>query len=285
MSAALDEARSFAESVAGVLSRHPGPVTRWAPGAACTLDGRELTAALDALGWAGLAGDRSLATCAGLAGIELGRACAPLHLVDRLLGGSPLAGDLVRSLAPLSAVLTPVETGPARRSVVAAVPCPSAAGLDVHRVTALGDAVRVPREEWEPGWAAWLAAGVGYLAGLGAGALDLTLPYVTQRRAFGTMLGQLAPVQQQLAGAATAVRGVALLAAADPDADALVHAGEAVAEACAICHQVTGAIGFTLEYPLHGYTQRARALAIWNEAIVEAFGGYESLARRVRTRA
>ena len=281
MSAGLDEARSFAESVAGVLSRHPAPGPAWAPGSACAGDGRELTAALDALGWAALAGDRSLARCAGLAGIELGRAWAPLHLLDRLLGGSPLAGDLVRSLAPLSAVVTVAETVAARRPVLAAVPCPSAAGLNVHRVSALGDPVPVPSGEWEPAWAAWVAAGVGYLAGLGAGALDLTLPYVTQRRAFGTSLGQLAPVQQQLARAATAVRGVALLAAADPDADALVHAGEAVAEACAICHQVTGAIGFTLEYPLHGYTQRARALAVWNEAIVEAFAGYEGPAARV----
>lgn len=280
MSAGLDEARSFAESVAGVLSRHPASGPRWAPGSACGVDGAELSAALDALGWAALAGDRSLAGCAGLAGVELGRACAPLHLLDRLLGGSPLAGDLVRSLAPLSAVLTPAETGPARRSVLAAVPCPSTAGLDVHRVTALGDAVPVPSAEWEPAWAAWVAAGVGYLAGLGAAALDLTLPYVTQRRAFGATLGQLASVQQQLARAATAVRGVTLLAAGEPDADALVHAGEAIAEACAICHQVTGAIGFTLEYPLHGYTQRARALAIWNEAIVETFEAYEAPARR-----
>ena len=55
-----------------------------------------------------------------------------------------------------------------------------------------------------------------------------------------------------------------------PDADALAHAGPAVAQACAACHQVTGAIGFTLEYPLHRYTQRARALATWNDALLEA---------------
>jgi len=72
-----------------------------------------------------------------------------------------------------------------------------------------------------------------------------------------------------LAGAATAVRGVRLLAAEPPDGDALAHAGLAVAEACAACQQATGAIGFTLEYPLHGYTQRARALVAWNDALLD----------------
>jgi alkylation response protein AidB-like acyl-CoA dehydrogenase len=75
-------------------------------------------------------------------------------------------------------------------------------------------------------------------------------------------------VQQLLAAAATAVRGATLLAAEAPDDDALAYAGPAVAEACAACQQVTGAIGFTLEYPLHRYTQRARALAVWNEALL-----------------
>ncbi len=32
---------------------------------------------------------------------------------------------------------------------------------------------------------------------------------------------------------------------------------------------MTGAIGFTLEYPLHRYTQRARALAAWNDALLD----------------
>jgi alkylation response protein AidB-like acyl-CoA dehydrogenase len=63
------------------------------------------------------------------------------------------------------------------------------------------------------------------------------------------------------------VRGARLLAEDAPGADALAHSGAAVAQACAACQQVTGAIGFTLEYPLHRYTQRARALATWNDAL------------------
>ena len=124
-----------------------------------------------------------------------------------------------------------------------------------------------------------MAASVGYLAGLGQAALDLTVDYVRQRRAFGTTLAALAPVQQQLAGAATAVRGVRLLAGEDPATDALAYAGPAVAEACAACQQVTGAIGFTLEYPLHRYTQRARALAVWNDALLDELIQSPAIAR------
>jgi butyryl-CoA dehydrogenase len=245
----LSEASAFAESVAGVVDRH-GP--EWP----------ELAALLDELGWATLAREAELAECAGLGAVELGRRLAPLDHVDRLLGGAPMAGGLVRSLGPER-----VGVRDGQRVVVArAEPVASAEGLDVQRVLEAGEPVgEVP----PTAVASWTAAGVGYLAGLGEGALEMTIAYVSQRRAFGSTLAALGPVQQLLAGAATAVTGVRLLAGASPDGDALVHAGVAVAGACAACHQVTGAIGFTLEYPLHRYTQRARALAVWNDALLD----------------
>jgi alkylation response protein AidB-like acyl-CoA dehydrogenase len=156
-----------------------------------------------------------------------------------------------------------------RRSVLQSERLPSPDGLEVHRVLKLGDAVPVSADAWQTATRAWVAAGVGYLAGLGQGALDLTVDYVRQRRAFGSTLAALAPVQQLLAGAATAVRGAILLADSVPDSDALAYAGPAVADSCAACHQVTGAIGFTLEHPLHRFTQRARAAATWNDALLE----------------
>jgi len=156
-----------------------------------------------------------------------------------------------------------------RRPVMESEPLASAEGLEVHRVLELGEAVDVSADAWRTATGAWTAAGVGYIAGLGQGALELTVDYVRQRRAFGSQLAALPPVQQRLAGAATVVRGVLLLAADDPADDALAYAGHAVAEACAACQQVTGAIGFTLEYPLHRYTQRARALTAWNDALLE----------------
>jgi alkylation response protein AidB-like acyl-CoA dehydrogenase len=105
---------------------------------------------------------------------------------------------------------------------------------------------------------------------VGEGALELTVTYARQRRAFDSTLAALAPVQQLLARAATEIRGVRLLATMGAGADALAHAGPAIADACAACQQVTGAIGFTLEYPLQRYTQRARALAVWNDALLDA---------------
>ena len=137
----------------------------------------------------------------------------------------------------------------------------------------LGDGAEVGDDEWRTGSAAWTAAVIGYLGGLGQAALEMTVEYVRQRRAFGTTLAALAPVQQLLADAATAIRGVLLLAADGPGADALAYSGQAVADACAACQQVTGAIGFTLEYPLHRHTQRARALATWNDALRDLLAG------------
>ena len=273
------EARAFAESVAGVLDRHAPAEPAWAPGQEAAAPEPELTASLDELGWDTLAQDRALLACAGLGAVELGRRLAPLHHVDRLLGGSPLAGDLVRSLSPERVALVRVGAVAARRAVVRSEAKASADGLEVDRVLELGEAVAMSAEEWGTAVAAWMAATVGYLAGLGQGALDLTVDYVRQRRAFGTTLGALAPVQQLLADAATSVRGVRLLAGEQPDGDALAHAGVAVAEACAACHQVTGAIGFTLEYPLHRYTQRARALAAWNDVLLEGLIQPPAIAR------
>ncbi|HZO79137.1 MAG TPA: hypothetical protein VFB39_13945 [Solirubrobacteraceae bacterium] len=248
-----DESVAFAQSVAGVVDR-VGP--------------SELTAALDEIGWLTLSWEPDLAACAGLAAVELGRGLAPLNHIDRLLGGSPMAGDLVRSLRSEGPALMAEGGVAVRRPVLRSERLPSPDGLEVHRVLELGEAVPVDTPALRTATRAWLSAGVGYLAGLGQGALNLTVDYVRQRRAFGSTLGSLAPVQQLLAGAATAVRGAVLLAGSGPDGDALAYAGPAVADACAACHQVTGAIGFTLEYPLHRFTQRARAAATWNDALL-----------------
>lgn len=276
------EARAFAESVAGVLGRFETDDARgWTPGEVGIGAWPKLTASLDELGWETLAEDEDLAPCAGLGAVELGRRLAPVCEIDRLLGGSVLVGDLVRSVSGSERLAVVVVDGAVvRRPVLRSEQCPSAEGLDVHRVLALGKAVPVALETWRPALGAWLSAGVGYLAGLGQGALDLTVDYVRQRRAFGGTLAGLAPVQQLLAGAATAVRGVRLLAelCETPDGDALSHAAVAVAEACAACQQVTGAIGFTLEYPLHRYTQRARALATWNDALLDQLLGWPTAA-------
>lgn len=245
----VSEASAFAESVAGVLDRRG-------------VEEPQLTAMLDELGWATLPGDEGLGACAGLGGLELGRRLAPVHQLDRLLGGGPMAGGLVRSLGADRLAVTGGQLVGVRRSE----PVEYADGLEVQRVLEAGAAVA---EVASSALSVWTAASVGYLAGVGQGALDLTVEYVRQRRAFGTTLAALAPVQQLLADATTAVTGVRLLAGEGGDQDALAHAGPSVAAACAACQQVTGALGFTLEYQLHRYTQRARALAAWGDVLVD----------------
>jgi hypothetical protein len=256
VSADTSEARAFAESVAGVLERHGS-------------EAAGLTERLDALGWEALAEDPGLVACAGLAAIELGRRRAPLREVDRLLGAAPMVEDLVRSLPDDGIALPCLGLAVRARHVVESRALATVEGFEVRRVLELGEEIVLDPGRQATALRAWIAATVGYLGGIGEGALALSTDYVRQRRAFGSTLGGLAPVQQLLAQAVTLVRGVILLSASEPGVDALVHAGSAVAEACAACQQVTGAIGFTLEYPLHRFTQRARALMVWNEVLAE----------------
>ena len=265
-SASLSDAREFAASVAGVVSRGGAAAAGdWGPGEVGVAPDPAVSAALHEIGWDSVAEDPSLVVCAGLGGVELGRRLTSVWQLDRLLGASPAVGDHVRCVGPSGPAA--VVSGGARHELLGFERRPSADGLDVHQVLELGPA----GDEVTPvAWDAWLTAGVGYLAGLGEQALELTVDYARQRAAFGSTLAALAPVQQLLASAATAVRGVALLAAGGAgDGAALAHAGMAIAGACAACQQVSGAIGFTLEYPLHRFTQRARALHTWNEVLLD----------------
>jgi crotonobetainyl-CoA:carnitine CoA-transferase CaiB-like acyl-CoA transferase len=118
---------------------------------------------------------------------------------------------------------------------------------------------------------AWCAASTGYFAGLAEEALRLALEHARSRRAFGGPLSALEPVQQMLADAATLVDGLALLAADSPGADALAHAGEAAERAVGICVQVTGALGFTMEFPLQRAHRRVRSARAWADAALRSW--------------
>ena len=107
------------------------------------------------------------------------------------------------------------------------------------------------------------------MAGLGEAGLALAVEHTRARIAFGRPLAELEPVQQLLADAATLVEGLRLLCAQPPSADALAHAGEALVRASAACQQVTGALGFTLEFPLQRVYRRARALQSWADAVLD----------------
>jgi alkylation response protein AidB-like acyl-CoA dehydrogenase len=64
-------------------------------------------------------------------------------------------------------------------------------------------------------------------------------------------------------------RGLELLAQADISAEAAIFAAQAARVALDSAHQVVGAIGFTLEFPLQRAYRRAGAMQTWLEQAVE----------------
>lgn len=104
-------------------------------------------------------------------------------------------------------------------------------------------------------------------AGLMRGALELTVRYVKERQQFGQPLGNFQAIQHRLAECMQLVRGsrnLALRAAWQDDersaATACLHAQEAARQVIHDCHQFHGAMGLTLEYPLHLWTYRLKLL-------------------------
>lgn len=257
------EADAFAVTLRQVIADHPVPDV-WRPGSPSDDRTPALDAALAAVGWAELLEDPDASAFIGPAAVELGRGLAPLSEVDRLLGGSPLHQGLARY--PGERVIARTPEGPREHRVLGAQPVPYGDCLAVHAVqTEPTDVAVHPDAE-----SAWLRAQTGYLAGLATGALDLAVDHVKQRAAFGTTLSGLEGVQFRLADAATAVEGLRrLVTREDCGPAALAHAGQAAETVVAQCHQVVGAIGFTLEFPLHRYSRRARVLAAWNDAWLE----------------
>lgn len=101
---------------------------------------------------------------------------------------------------------------------------------------------------------------------LGAG-LDAVVDYVKERRQFGRPLGSFQAIQHRLAECATLIEGARWLTLKAADtaspidvAVAIGHAQQATAKVCHDLHQFMGAMGLTLEHPLHRWTYRARLL-------------------------
>jgi alkylation response protein AidB-like acyl-CoA dehydrogenase len=114
----------------------------------------------------------------------------------------------------------------------------------------------------------WRIAIAVEAAGCMAGALALVVEHVKARHAFGRALGAFQAIQHRLAMAAEiaeSCRWLALRAAwSDGELDVSTAAGFAqsrIAQITYDLHQFTGAMGLTLEYPLHCWTYRLRALA------------------------
>lgn len=114
---------------------------------------------------------------------------------------------------------------------------------------------------------AWRVAVAAEIGGALKGGLDSVLEHVRQRHQFGRPIGSFQAVQHRLASAAGKLEAsywLTLKAAQRLDpADAAVALGyiqEASTKIVYDLHQFMGAMGLTLEHPLHRWTYRARLL-------------------------
>jgi len=258
-------AHDFAASVAGVAGQ-AAEGDPWQPGSMKSDSNPALLERLEDIGWRELAVNAELAAVVGPAAYELGRTLAPLDTLDMLLGGALSVGGLSRYAGEGS---TLAELRGARIVLSRAEELEPVAYVDaigaarVVRASATGEADQPSIRR-----AAWLSANAGYLAGALGYGLELTLAHAKARVAFGRPLAALDTVQQQLAEVATAADGLRLLSLSRTDDAALAHATVSTTEGLAGCHQLTGAIGFTLEFPLQRALRRTRSMRAWLEPIV-----------------
>lgn len=113
----------------------------------------------------------------------------------------------------------------------------------------------------------WRIAIAAELAGALKGGLESVLAHVRDRKQFGRPLGSFQTVQHRLAGAASSIEAARLLVlkaaqSLDPvdSATALGYVQDASTGIVYDLHQFMGAMGLTLEHPLHRWTYRARLL-------------------------
>ncbi len=247
------ELELFAESVRAALAGWEAPLQ---PVFGEWQDDRDdaLAARLAEAGWGGLWSDPDLLGPAVAGGIELGRAVAPLCLVDEATLGMPLAvGGRVRHGNGW------VEAGERE---------PTLDGTGTLR----GVDLVLPTEPER--LQAWGAVTIAYLAGLADGALEKAVEHARSREQFGAPLAALPAVQSHLADAALARDGLLLSAwaAAVPDAGfpaaPLAWAGTACREVTARVQQVHGAVGFALEGGIHRFYRRAKTVQVWTEALL-----------------
>jgi alkylation response protein AidB-like acyl-CoA dehydrogenase len=104
-------------------------------------------------------------------------------------------------------------------------------------------------------------------AGLMQAAVDSTVAHLGVRKQFGRPLGTFQALRHRVAECAVLAGGVkwlALKAASTADAGdaalAAFHAQDSAARITYDLHQMLGAMGMTLEHPLHLWTYRLKAL-------------------------
>lgn len=242
------------------------PHARWdAPGSAVT--------ALPSGGGFRLDGTAMFVPYAGSAGALL--------VITQTGSATELTAMLVDTPAPGIHVerLDVVGTTPEYRVDFTGVPVPA------HRVLgAVGDGGAIAATADALGTVATCAEMVGGAQGV----LDMTVDHARTREQFGRPIGSFQAVQQHCATIAADVLGARLAGyeaawllsrdrpAAVPVSVAKAQASETYQRACALAHQVHGAIGFTAEHDLHLFTRHATGTAL-------AFGDADHHTARIAT--
>jgi alkylation response protein AidB-like acyl-CoA dehydrogenase len=267
------ELRLFADSVRGALAgweppREPAFGTWWDE------HDEELAVQLRELGWAELWSDEELIGAAVAGGFELGRAVAPLSLVDEpTLGGALCVGGRARHVTDRYKVALVTGQGVVLTGIDEGVQEPTLDGTGTVRGEAPGVAEALVDSNAR--LRLWGVTSLAYLAGLARASFDTTVAFVTSREQFGAPLSSLPTMQARLADAALAVDGLELLAweAAAEDSlprESLAWAGAAAREVTASAHQAHGAVGFALESGVHVAYRRAKSSQVWIAAVLAA---------------
>ncbi len=275
-----EELELFASSVRGAVGGWEAPLE---PELGTWWDERDdaLAGRLAALGWSELWSSSELLGAAVAGSIELGRAVAPLCLVDEATLGAPLAvGGRVRHGEGAASAVGVVDGSLVRIGLDGAE---REASLDGTGTLRLGSAAPLG-EALADGAArlrAWRAATHGYLAGLAAEAVAGAVRYVQAREQFGAPLAALPAVQARLADAALAADGILLVAwaAAASDSEEVDLYDGHLTWAAGACHDVAastlqayGAVGFALESGAHRAFRRAASARVWVDAVAREAG-------------
>ena len=269
------ELRLFRESVRAAVSQWEPPTE---PELGEWLDDRDdaLAARVTDAGWSELWTAELGPVVAGA--FELGRAVAPVCLLDEPTLGAPLAiGGRARHGAAARACAVPQpEWG-----LAVARPGgdrsrePTLDGTGTVLVS-LDELEAFAPDDAEARWTAWTAATLSYLAGVANASFEAALNHARVREQFGRPLAAMPAVQARLADAALARDGIFLTSWSPTErslrAPALLWAGSACRGVTASAHQVHGAMGFALESGLHRYYRRAKAVQVWAAAVCAACG-------------
>lgn len=147
-------------------------------------------------------------------------------------------------------------------------PLDGVAAYPMARLTRVpADARRLPEAEAEAVRRRAIIGIAAEAAGLMRGAHEQTVRYVKERQQFGQPLGHFQAIQHRLAEGAQIVQSVRLMAFRAAHADcsrlaaiAALYAQDAMRKLIHDCHQFSGAMGLTLEFPLHLWTYRLKVL-------------------------